>query len=97
MIRVTVRSAMQIADVLGGRKIEVALSDENPDISALFANLSLSYGEAFRERIFKEDGSVKNGHFSVMLNGRNIFAFDGFACGLKEGDDVVILPAIGGG
>jgi len=96
MIRVIVRSAMYIADALGGRKIEVEL-DDNADISVLFANLSESYGEAFRERIYKKDGSVKKGHFSVMLNGRNIFALYGFDCKLREGDDVVILPAISGG
>jgi len=96
MISVTVRSAMQIAEALGGRSIEVAL-DESADISVLFAYLSATYGEAFRERVFKEDGSVKNGFFSVLLNGRNIFALSGFGCVLKEGDDVVILPAISGG
>ena len=96
MINITVRSAMSIADALGGRRIEVEL-DEKADVSVLFAYLSDTYGEAFRERVFKKDGSPKYGYFSVLLNGRNIFAFDGFGCILKEGDNVVILPAISGG
>ena len=87
---------MYIAEALGSRRIEVGL-DENADISALFALLSKTYGEAFHKQIYREDGSVKNGFFSVLLNGRNIFALDGFGCTLKEGDDVVILPAISGG
>ena len=96
MINVIVRSAMYIAEALGSRRIEVNL-DEKADVSVLFAHLSDTYGEAFCKRIYKEDGSVKNGYFSVLLNGRNIFALDGFACTLKEGDDVVILPVLSGG
>ena len=96
MIAITVRSAMSIAQALGGRKIEVAL-DESADISGLFAHLSQTYGEAFHRHIFKKDGTTKDGHFSVLLNGRNIFAYDGFGCTLNEGDDVLILPAISGG
>ena len=96
MINVTVRSAMHIAEALGGRRIEVALG-EKADLSVLFAYLSETYGDAFRERIYKKDGSIKNGFFSVLLNGRSIFALEGFNCALKEGDDVVILPAISGG
>ena len=96
MIHITVHSAMYIADALGGRTIQISLND-NADISVLFAHLSETYGEAFRERIYKKDGSVKDGFFSVLHNGRNIFAFDGFHCKLKDGDNVVILPAISGG
>jgi len=96
MICVTVRSAMSIAQALGGRRIVVEL-DEKADISVLFAYLSETYGDAFRNHIYKKDGSVKNGFFSVLLNGRNIFALDSFGCALKEGDDVLILPAISGG
>ena len=96
MIAVTVRSAMSIAQALGSRKIEVSL-DENADVSGLFAYLSQTYGEAFHRHIYTKDGSAKDGYFSVLLNGRNIFAYDGFGCVLKQGDDVLILPAISGG
>ena len=96
MIGVTVRSAMSIAQALGGRRIEVTL-DENADVSKLLVNLSETYGEAFYRHIYKKDGSTRDGYFSVLLNGRNIFAFEGFGCVLKEGDDVLILPAISGG
>ena len=95
-MNVTVRSVMSISEALGGRKIMVDM-DENADISALLRFLSETYGEAFRRHIFNEDGSARHGHFSITLNGRNIFALDGFGCALKEGDDVLILPAISGG
>ena len=95
-MNITVRSAVYIADALGGRTIEVELND-GADISVLITHLSETYGESFRNHIFHEDGSVKDGWFAITLNGRNIFAYEGFGCPLKEGDDVLILPAISGG
>ena len=95
-MNVTVRSAVYIADALGGRMIEVELND-GADIAELMAYLSETYGESFRNRIFHKDGSLKDGWFAVTLNGRNIFAYEGFGCSLKEGDDVLILPALSGG
>ena len=95
-MNVTVRSAVYIADALGGRKIEVELND-GADISKLLDHLSETYGETFRNRIFHEDGSAKDGWFAITLNGSNIFAYEGFSCLLKEGDDVLILPALSGG
>ena len=98
MIAVTVRSAMSIAEALGGRSIKVELdADVNADVSRLFVQLSQTYGDAFSDHVFRKDGAVKDGYFSVLLNGRNIFAYDGFGCTLKEGDDILILPAISGG
>lgn len=87
---------MYIAETLGGRNIEVALVN-GADISDLMIHLSETYGESFRNRIFNEDGSTKDGWFTVALNGRNIYAYDGFHCSLNEGDDVLILPALSGG
>ena len=95
-MNVTVRSAMYIAEALGGRRIEVEL-DGGADIAGLMLYLSETYGESFSSKIYFEDGSVKDGWFTVTLNGHNIFAYDGFGCSLKDGDDVLILPALSGG
>ena len=93
---VNVRSAMYIAEALGGRNIVVELG-AGADISELILRLSETYGESFSSHIYFEDGSIKEGWFSITLNGRNIFAYDGFGCPLKDGDDVLILPALSGG
>ena len=95
-MNVIVRSAVYIAEALGGRKIEVILSN-GADISDLLQHLSETYGASFRNQIYFEDGSVKDGWFTISLNGRNIFAYEGFGCLLRDGDDVLILPALSGG
>ncbi len=47
-----------------------------------------------RARIFREDGSVWVG---VFVNGRNVRQGEGLATLLKDGDEIRLLPPIGGG
>lgn len=95
-MRVTVRSALNIAQALGGRSIQVSL-DAGADISGLLSRLIEDFGEPFRECVYHPDGSPKDGYFWIQLNGCSILALQGFASKLSEGDDVLILPAISGG
>jgi len=47
-----------------------------------------------RPRIFREDGSVWVG---VFVNGRNIRQGDGLETVLADGDEIRLLPPLGGG
>jgi MoaD family protein len=47
-----------------------------------------------RSRIFREDGSVWVG---IFVNGRNIRQGRGLATLLQDGDEIRLLPPIGGG
>ncbi len=47
-----------------------------------------------RTRVFREDGTVWVG---VFLNGRNIRLGEGLDTPLAEGDEIRIIPPIGGG
>jgi sulfur-carrier protein len=48
----------------------------------------------FKERIYREDGSIWVG---VFLNGRNIRQIGGLAAPLTDGDEIRLLPPIAGG
>lgn len=47
-----------------------------------------------KSRIFRDDGSLWVG---VFVNGRNIRQGDGMETLLAEGDEIRLLPSIGGG
>jgi len=95
MIEVTVCSVTQIADALGSRKLYMELPEES-DVLGLLHRLADQYGEVFRELLFS-NGEFKNGHTIILLNGRNIFAYDGLYRRLCEGDEILLMPAVSGG
>lgn len=47
-----------------------------------------------RSRIFREDGTVWVG---IFVNGRNVRQGQGLATPLRDGDEIRLLPPIGGG
>jgi MoaD family protein len=96
MINITLRSVFDLAQIFGKDQITVDLHD-GADIDALLENLSNKFGEEFNSIIYFENGTFKEEEFSIMINGRNIFAYNGYRQILNDGDDVLILPIVGGG
>ncbi len=69
---------------------------EASSVRELLNRLSERFGDAFRQRVFNADGNLKS--FVVLyLNGKNIEFAGGLDAKLEDGDEVLILPAIGGG
>jgi molybdopterin converting factor small subunit len=95
MISITLRSALHIAEILGGRELVIELTCAT-DIYGLLKYLAMHHGQEFKEQIFDGDGAVKE-EITVLLNGCNILALDAYNQFLKDGDDVLILPVVGGG
>jgi len=73
-----------------------------PEIEAVGSNV----GEVLRalttdhpataEQLFGEDGDL-NRYVNVYLNDEDVRVLDGLETGVKDGDTVVILPAMAGG
>ena len=58
-------------------------------------DLEASY-PGLRERLCDEEGQLRR-FVNVYLNGEDIRFVDGLSTGLKEGDEVSIVPAMAGG
>jgi len=75
--------------------------ERTTDIKALtirdVINLLIArYGEEFRNAIYNEDGKLKR-FINIYINGRDIRFLDYLDTKLSNGDEVSIIPAIGGG
>ncbi|PUA31081.1 MAG: hypothetical protein B9J98_07785 [Candidatus Terraquivivens tikiterensis] len=69
---------------------------EASSVRELLSQLSERFGDAFRQRVLDENGKPKS--FVVLyVNGKNIHFAEGLDTKLNDGDEVLILPAIGGG
>lgn len=75
--------------------------EKNIDIKALTIRdainlLIIKYGEEFRNVIYDKNGKLKR-FINIYVNGRDIRFLNYLDTELSNGDEVSIIPAIGGG
>ncbi|MDA3835037.1 MAG: MoaD/ThiS family protein [Spirochaetales bacterium] len=86
-------SAMEVADILGGREKEILLP-EGSDVSEFLLELEKRYGEPITKALC---GPKRRQEQILLLNGRNIYFLEGLQTELKDGDQIFIRPAAAGG
>ncbi len=90
-IRFTVPGVL--ASVTGGnRQIDMEASTVREAISHLVSK----YGEEFERRVLEPTGQPKR-LLNFYINGKNVRFLSNLDTTLKDGDEVMLLPAVGGG
>ncbi len=88
----TVRIPKVLQAHTGGQvEVEASGSDVGEVLRALTAE-----HPGTEEQLFGEDGDL-NRYVNVYLNDEDVRVLDGLGTSVKEGDTVVILPAMAGG
>jgi molybdopterin synthase sulfur carrier subunit len=77
---------------VGGEKEVQAAGD---DVGAVLTQLAEQH-PATQSQLFGADGSL-NRYVNVYLNDEDVRVLDGLGTSVKEGDTLVILPAMAGG
>jgi len=93
--KVTARFFTTLREITG-KKEELVEFSKIATINSLLKQLSRKYGKDFDDYMFDELGDVR-GHLQILVNGKSITAMGGLKTKLKEGDQVAILPPVGGG
>ena len=94
-LKVTVRFFTTLREITGRKEENIELSDTET-VSSLLKQLSRKYGKEFDDYMFDELGDV-HGHLQILVNGRSVTTMCGLKTKLKEGDQMAILPPVGGG
>jgi molybdopterin synthase sulfur carrier subunit len=94
-VKVTVRFFTTLREITGGKEEQVEFP-KPVSVSAVLTKLSKKHGKDFDDYIFDELGDVR-GHLQVLVNGRSVTTMNGLRTKLKDGDQVAILPPVGGG
>jgi len=76
----------------GQRNVEVSANN----IKGVLDELGRMYGEAFRERVLDAKGAPKR-FVNILVNSKDIRFLKNLDTELKDGDEVILLPAVGGG
>jgi len=95
MVNVSVRFLSRIQELLGTKRLEIAVEEGN--ITSLLKTLCDNLGEPFVNVIYDPMTSELKNDISIMVNGRNIVTIEGVETKLRDGDVVVLLTPVAGG
>jgi MoaD family protein len=65
-------------------------------VRELLDNLSSEFGDGFRKKLFDPNGELQ-GFVNVFVNNTDVRHLKELDTPLKDGDEVLILPAVAGG
>ena len=94
-INVHVRFFTTLREITGKKEEQIQLPG-SATLKALLRQLSKKYGREFQDYTYDELGNV-HGHLQFLINGKNTLTAWGLKTKLKDGDQIAILPPVGGG
>ena len=94
-LSVKVKFFTTLREIVGKKEEQMQLSDSST-LEALLKQLSKKHGAAFQDYMYDESGRIR-GHLQVLINGKNASTEHWMKTRLREGDEIVILPPVGGG
>ena len=92
---VKVKYFTTLREIVGKKEERIRLS-HSLTIEALLNQLSRKYGEEFEDYIYDSLGNV-HGHLQFLINGKSSSTEQGIKTKMREGDELAILPPVGGG
>jgi adenylyltransferase/sulfurtransferase len=85
-----------IPSVLNGGSGEKKIVVDANTLSDAFTKISETMGDDFKRRVLNSDGTPRS-LINIYINGKNAKFSSGLDTGLKENDEIYILPAVAGG
>ena len=95
-MNVTVRLFTTLREISGKRKVIMSFDSDSVTVMSVLRRLAQIFGKEFEEYLFDEEGTVR-GHLSILINGKGVGRFEELETELNEGDQVAIVPPVGGG
>lgn len=93
MSKVKARFFGGLIEATGGKK-EIEASASN--IYELLDEFVRSFGESFKEIALNNNGELRP-FVNLYVNNKDIRFLDSLKTRLKEGDSIIVMPAVGGG
>jgi molybdopterin synthase sulfur carrier subunit len=87
---------LDLKRILGKREVELSLP-ENGTLQELLVTMLDTWGDELASRLFKPNTTIPLPHIRLMVNGQDIAFLNGMDTVLKDGDEILILPPVGGG
>lgn len=95
-MNVNIRTTMGLKKTIGRPRIRMAVA-EGETVAGLLDLLTAKWGDEMTAQLFESGGRVPRSSVLLMVNGRNIRFLNQLDTVLKDGDELAILPPVGGG
>jgi sulfur-carrier protein len=95
-IRVTVRTSLVFKDIFGNWRFGLKLP-KGSTFQDFIDELIKTWGDQLAPHLFQTDGQMLRPNIMCMINGHNIRFLDNLETELKQDDEILILPPVGGG
>lgn len=83
---------------MGKREETLTLPDKTPvTVNTILKALSDKYGEAFTQYVYDAKSGKPRDFLQFLINGTSTATLNGTETQLQNGDELVILPPVGGG
>jgi molybdopterin synthase sulfur carrier subunit len=96
LITVKIGTILDLKRILGQREVEISVPKEST-LQELLVTMVDTWGDELRSRLFEPNSNSPLPHIRLMVNGQDIAFLNRLQTVLKEGDEILILPPVGGG
>ncbi|MGA2108878.1 MAG: MoaD/ThiS family protein [Syntrophorhabdales bacterium] len=96
MIKVKVRTIAGLKKILGRDEVELPVP-QGATMATLIALMAEQWGEDLSAYLSDPDRASPLPHVRILVNGQDIAFLDGISTPLMDGDEVLMLPLVGGG
>ena len=96
MIKLKIRTILDFKRIFGQREVEISVPQECT-LQELLITMVDTWGDELRSRLFEPNTTTPLPHIRLMVNGQDIAFLNGMETVLEEGDEILILPPVGGG
>lgn len=96
MIQIKVHTILNLKEILRRGDIDLTMK-KGSTVKDVLITMVETYGEPLTAQLFDSGGNLFP-YIRLMVNGRDIaFLENKMETGLQEGDEILILPPVGGG
>jgi molybdopterin synthase sulfur carrier subunit len=95
-MNVNIRTTMGLKKAIGQARIQMTVA-EGETVAGLLDLLTTKWGDELASQLFKPGGRVPRSSVMLMVNGRSVQFLNQLDTVLKDGDELTILPPVGGG
>jgi molybdopterin synthase sulfur carrier subunit len=96
LITVKIRTILDFKRILGKREVEISIPEKST-LQELLLKMVDTWGDELGSRLFEPNSRIPLSHIRLMVNGQDIAFLNRLETVLKEGDEILILPPVGGG